>query len=247
MRVTRRYRFAASHRLHSGVLRARIGAVWQVQQSLWPRPRLRLDVTAAGPVERGSGQGGAHSDAGSAGREQVLKDFDHRYLNADLPEFKTLVPTSENIIRVIEDRLTRAGRRCFPANGRGWKDIRLQETKRNRFEAKIMKTTKIRSESDAAEAGRRIHCRSDAEAAGEDREDPERPGLARTPKRADKALRFLTSGYETDVQSIVNGALFSEKCDEMVVVKDIEFYSMCEHHCCRSSAPCTWPICRRIK
>jgi GTP cyclohydrolase I len=61
-------------------------------------------------------------------------------------------------------------------------------------------------------------------------EDPERPGLARTPQRADKALRFLTSGYETDVQSIVNGALFEEKCDEMVVVKDIEFYSMCEHH-----------------
>ncbi len=61
-------------------------------------------------------------------------------------------------------------------------------------------------------------------------EDPERPGLLRTPHRADKALRFLTSGYETDIQSIVNGALFEEKCDEMVVVKDIEFYSMCEHH-----------------
>jgi GTP cyclohydrolase I len=61
-------------------------------------------------------------------------------------------------------------------------------------------------------------------------EDPERPGLLRTPQRADKALRFLTSGYETDIQSIVNGALFEEKCDEMVVVKDIEFYSMCEHH-----------------
>lgn len=61
-------------------------------------------------------------------------------------------------------------------------------------------------------------------------EDPEREGLIRTPQRADKALRFLTSGYETDLQSIVNGALFEEKCDDMVVVKDIEFYSMCEHH-----------------
>ena len=61
-------------------------------------------------------------------------------------------------------------------------------------------------------------------------EDPSREGLLRTPERADKALRFLTSGYQVDVQSIVNGALFSEKCDEMVVVKDIEFYSMCEHH-----------------
>jgi GTP cyclohydrolase IA len=61
-------------------------------------------------------------------------------------------------------------------------------------------------------------------------EDPERPGLVRTPQRADKALRFLTSGYETDIESIVNGAIFEEPCDEMVVVKDIEFYSMCEHH-----------------
>ena len=61
-------------------------------------------------------------------------------------------------------------------------------------------------------------------------EDPSREGLVRTPDRAEKALRFLTSGYQMDVQSIVNGALFHQKVDEMVVVKDIEFYSMCEHH-----------------
>jgi GTP cyclohydrolase I len=61
-------------------------------------------------------------------------------------------------------------------------------------------------------------------------EDPSRDGLVRTPDRAEKALRFLTSGYQTDVHSIINGAMFSEKCDEMVVIKDIEFYSMCEHH-----------------
>jgi len=61
-------------------------------------------------------------------------------------------------------------------------------------------------------------------------EDTEREGLIRTPDRAEKALRFLTSGYEMDVHSIINGALFHEKCDEMVVIKDIEFFSMCEHH-----------------
>lgn len=61
-------------------------------------------------------------------------------------------------------------------------------------------------------------------------EDPDRDGLVRTPARAEKALQFLTSGYETDIGKIVNGALFDVKYDEMVLVKDIEFFSLCEHH-----------------
>jgi GTP cyclohydrolase IA len=61
-------------------------------------------------------------------------------------------------------------------------------------------------------------------------ENPKRDGLVETPRRAEKALRFLTSGYTADLKEIVNGALFQVKTDEMVIVKDIEFYSMCEHH-----------------
>lgn len=61
-------------------------------------------------------------------------------------------------------------------------------------------------------------------------EDPEREGLVRTPVRTEKAMRFLTSGYHMDLKEIVNGALFTVKCDEMVIVEDIEFFSMCEHH-----------------
>ncbi len=61
-------------------------------------------------------------------------------------------------------------------------------------------------------------------------EDPSREGLLRTPYRAEKALRFLTSGYTTNIEEIVNGALFSAENDDMVVVKNIEYYSMCEHH-----------------
>jgi GTP cyclohydrolase I len=61
-------------------------------------------------------------------------------------------------------------------------------------------------------------------------EDPGREGLVRTPERFEKAFRFLTSGYSVDVADIVNGALFHVKTDDMVIVKDIEFYSLCEHH-----------------
>ncbi len=61
-------------------------------------------------------------------------------------------------------------------------------------------------------------------------EDPKRDGLVRTPQRVDKAMRFLTSGYEMKIEKILNGALYEVKYDEMVVVKDIEFFSLCEHH-----------------
>jgi GTP cyclohydrolase I len=61
-------------------------------------------------------------------------------------------------------------------------------------------------------------------------EDTGREGLLRTPERVERALQFLTSGYEMDVNKVVNGALFAVKYDEMVIMKDIEFFSMCEHH-----------------
>jgi GTP cyclohydrolase IA len=61
-------------------------------------------------------------------------------------------------------------------------------------------------------------------------EDTSREGLRRTPERWEKAMRFLTSGYGERLETIVNGAIYGVKCDEMVIVKDIEFFSMCEHH-----------------
>jgi len=61
-------------------------------------------------------------------------------------------------------------------------------------------------------------------------EDPHREGLVKTPERYEKALRFITSGYRADLSQIVNGALFDCKCDEMVIIRDIEFFSTCEHH-----------------
>jgi GTP cyclohydrolase IA len=61
-------------------------------------------------------------------------------------------------------------------------------------------------------------------------EEPSREGLLDTPKRVEKALRFLTSGYKADVDAVLNNALFTVDYNEMVIVKDIDFYSLCEHH-----------------
>jgi len=61
-------------------------------------------------------------------------------------------------------------------------------------------------------------------------EDPDRDGLRHTPERFEKALRFLTSGYHQDPEKLLNGAMFSVCYDQMVLVKDIEIYSLCEHH-----------------
>lgn len=61
-------------------------------------------------------------------------------------------------------------------------------------------------------------------------EDPTREGLVDTPKRADKALQFLTQGYRQNLDEVLNGAVFESESDEMVIVRNIELYSLCEHH-----------------
>lgn len=138
MQVTRRYRFAASHRLHSGAFSE------QQNRELYGKCNnpyghghdYVLDVTATGPVQPGSGQVVHIPTLDRLVSDSVLRDFDHRYMNADLGEFQTLVPTSENIMRVIEDRLMARWSEVFPGEWPRLEGIRLRETKRNFFELK---------------------------------------------------------------------------------------------------------------
>ena len=71
------------------------------------------------------------------------------------------------------------------------------------------------------------HIRSILRAIGE---DPDREGLVRTPRRVSDALKFLTRGYDMDPGKVINDALFTEDYEEMILQKDIDFYSLCEHH-----------------
>lgn len=136
MRVTRRYRFAASHRLHSAAFSE------EENRDLYGKCSnpyghghdYVLEVAAVGPVNQATGQVVHVPTLDRLVAEEVLKDFDHRYLNADVAEFQNTIPTSENILRVIEDRLAARWRDAFPGDWPRLEGIRLRETKRNVFE-----------------------------------------------------------------------------------------------------------------
>jgi 6-pyruvoyltetrahydropterin/6-carboxytetrahydropterin synthase len=136
-RVTRRYKFAASHRLHSSELsepenRELYG---KCNNPYGHGHDYVLEVSVAGPLDSSSGQVVNVRVLDRLVNEQILRDFDHRCFNADVREFSTdLVPTSENILRVIENRLSAHWHTSFPGDWPRLEGIRLQETKRNRFE-----------------------------------------------------------------------------------------------------------------
>jgi 6-pyruvoyltetrahydropterin/6-carboxytetrahydropterin synthase len=138
MRITRRYRFAAAHRLHSPAFTEQENRdLYGKCNNLYGHGHdYVLDVTAEGPVQPSSGQVVHIATLDRLVSDRVLKDFEHRYFNADLPEFQALVPTSENIMRVIENRLMNHWREVFPGDWPRLEGIRLRETKRNFFELK---------------------------------------------------------------------------------------------------------------
>jgi 6-pyruvoyltetrahydropterin/6-carboxytetrahydropterin synthase len=135
-RVTRRYKFAASHRLHSGQFsdsenRALYG---KCNNPHGHGHDYFLEVRVSGPLHPVSGQVINMAVLDRLVAERVLHDFNHKYMNADVREFQALVPTSENILRVIEERLAAHWRSAFPGEWPRLEAIRLQETRRNIFE-----------------------------------------------------------------------------------------------------------------
>src|SRR5438552_9855751 len=135
-RVTRRYRFAASHRLHSNQFSQ------EENRELYGKCNnpfghghdYVLEVTVSGPVDASTGQAVRIPALDRLVRQSVVDDFEHRDLNEDVGEFSSSVPTSENILIVIESRLRNRWTGAFPGEWPRLETIRLQETRKNRFE-----------------------------------------------------------------------------------------------------------------
>ena len=136
IRVTRRYRFSASHRLHCDRFSdsQNYELYGKCNNPYGHGHDYVLDVTVSGPVDPDSGQAVRVAALDRLVRHNVLDDFEHRNLNEDVGEFARAVPTSENIISVIESRLRNGWRSEFPGEWPQLEGIRLQETRKNRFE-----------------------------------------------------------------------------------------------------------------
>jgi 6-pyruvoyltetrahydropterin/6-carboxytetrahydropterin synthase len=134
--VTRRYRFCASHRLHSNQFSdaENYQMYGKCNNPFGHGHDYVLDIGLQGLVDPATGLAVNLQMLDKLVQESVLQDFEHRNLNEDVEEFATAVPTSENIVRAIEDRLRRNWKFTFPGEWPRIETIRLQETRRNRFE-----------------------------------------------------------------------------------------------------------------
>ena len=135
-RVTRRYKFAASHRLHSGRFSENENRelYGKCNNPFGHGHDYVLDVSVTGPVDPTSGQVVNLQVLDQLVTEHILRDFDHTYLNADVQEFSNVIPTSENIIQVMQNRLQTHWQTSFTGEWPHLEKIRLRETKRNAFE-----------------------------------------------------------------------------------------------------------------
>lgn len=136
LRLTRRYRFAASHRLHAPALEAEKNrAIYGKCNNPWGHGHdYIVEISVAGPPDPITGRVVNVSSLDGLVRESIIEPLDHHNLNEDIPEFAAAVPTSENLAREIESRLVAAWPSMFPDGRPVLAGIRLRETRRNSFE-----------------------------------------------------------------------------------------------------------------
>lgn len=134
--MTRRYRFSSSHRLHSSELSedANRNLYGKCDNPYGHGHDYLLEVTVGGPLHKRTGRVCSPATLDALVAQYVLRDVDHKNLNEDVPEFAAVVPTSENLTRVIEERLKRAWKSVFSGEYPRLTRIRLRETTRNSFE-----------------------------------------------------------------------------------------------------------------
>jgi 6-pyruvoyltetrahydropterin/6-carboxytetrahydropterin synthase len=139
IRLTRRYRFSASHRLHSGRLsEGENRAVYGKCNNPYGHGHdYVLEVSVRGPVEEKTGRAADVAVLDALVHRQVIRAFDHRNLNEDVPEFARVIPTTENLVAEVERRLRREWGASFPGEWPELDRIRIQETRRNTFEARL--------------------------------------------------------------------------------------------------------------
>ena len=218
-----------------------------------------IEVMVAGPVDPETGMVLNLVALDEVVRKNVIGRFDHTNLNFD-PLFANQVPTTENLCRtvfaILKDtlpagelehvRVEETENNFFQCYGTGRVPYaQLAEAPSGSFRTKQVlcfpgqedkKNGVADSSKQAGPQGRRrrtvrIHDPGDVprdpHAAGQ---DPDRDGLSMTPSRVEKSMSFLTKGYDEDPSRILRGALFDVDYDEMVIVRDIEMFSLCEHH-----------------
>jgi GTP cyclohydrolase I len=204
-----------------------------------------IEVLVGGSVDAETGMVINLSTLDEAVQTSVLARFDHTNLNFD-PLFVNQVPTTENlcreVFRILKDAIP-SGRLEyvrveetennffeFPGNEiEGRSDLESERTRAMAQPIAVSKSIRRSVESDAGlrNISTQEMYREILERLGE---DPDRDGLAQTPSRVEKSMAFLTKGYNEDPAKILRGALFDVDYDEMVIVKDIEMFSLCEHH-----------------
>jgi len=136
MRVTRRYRFAASHRLHADRLSERENRelYGKCNHPYGHGHNYEVEITVRGPLDARSGRAVDLAALDRLVKREVLDAFDHRNLNAEIPEFEGVVPTSENLAIELHRRLERRWAEMFPGEWPRLDKIRIAETPRNIFE-----------------------------------------------------------------------------------------------------------------